>query len=116
MLYTIGTKKELSTLPCQLPDRVYSELLRGTAILDAEYGEERDWLRVGGGSILLENIEDIPHLKNYVNFENHPPEWVTKISNTGYASALFVMDDDRSIVVYMPITILPITLLKDLED
>lgn len=115
MLYTIGTKKELFALPCQLPDRVYSELLRGTAILDAEYGP-RDYFQVGGYSIVLENTDDIRSLKDYVNLESHPPEWVTKISNTGYASALFVMDDDRSIVVYMPITILPITLLKDLED
>lgn len=85
-------------------------------ILDAEYEPTRDYLQVGGYSLIAENLDDIPLIKNHVDFERHPPEWVTRIGNTGYASALFIMNDDFSIMVFMPISILPTTLLKELED
>lgn len=116
MLYRVGTRKELPILACVLPERVYAELLRGLVILDSEYGEDRDSLLIGGFSLIAENCRDIPLIKNHVDYDCHPPEWVTKISNTGYASALFVMNDDFSIMVYLPISILPTTLLKELED
>ena len=116
MLYRVGTKKELSTLPCVLPEKVYAELLRGLAILDAEYGAERDSLLIGGFSLIAENREDVSQIKNYVDYDRHPPEWVTKISTTGYLSALFIMNNDFSIMVYLPVTIAPEAIKKELEE
>ena len=116
MLHVLGTAKELFSRRCNLPQRVLAEVFQGLMILDAEYEPTRDYLQVGGYSLIVENIEDIPLIKNYVDYDRHPPEWVTKISDTGYSSALFVMNDDLSIMVFMPISILPTTLLKELED
>lgn len=116
MLHVLGTVKELSSRSYNLPNRVLTEVFQGLMILDVEYEPTRDYLQVGGYSLVAENLDDVQLIKNHVDYDRHPPEWVTKISNTGYASMLFVMNDDFSIMVYMPISILPTKLLKELED
>lgn len=116
MLYRVGTKKELSPLLCDLPEKVYAELLRGLAILDAEYGDDRDSLLIGGFSLIAENREDVSQIKTYVDYDRHPPEWVTKISTTGYLSALFIMNNDFSIMVYLPEAICPEVIKRELEE
>ena len=115
MLYKLGTVKELRTLECPLPERVWTEIYMGLMILDIEYGENRNYLESGGYSIIVENAEDIPVLKEIIDFDAHPCEWATQIYVTGYLSALYVMNDDFSIMVYMPISIAPEAILRDLE-
>ena len=101
----------------KLPERVYTELLRGTAILDAEYGEDRNYLQSGGYSLILESAEDLIRLKEAIDYERRPCEWATRIGkDTGFSSVLYITNDDFSIVVYMPISILPTTILNELED
>lgn len=116
MLYRVGTKKELSTIGSKLPNRVFTEVFRGIVVLDAEYGADRDSLQVGGFSLIAENSEDVSQIKNYVDYDRHPPEWATKISNTGYTSALFIMNNDFSIMVYLPEALAPDAIKKELED
>ena len=116
MLYTLGTASDLQSLNCTLPSRVRTELFIGLNILDIEYGKNRNPQETGGFSVLIESKEDIPALMKIINFERHPPEWVTKISTTDFTASMFVMNDDFSIIVYMPISILPTQLLKELED
>ena len=116
MLYKLGTVKELLTLECPLPDRVRTEIYMGLMILDIEYGERRNYLESGGYSIIVENKSDIPALKKILDFDSHPCEWATQIHVTGYLSALFVINDDFSIMVYMPISIAPNAILQDLEE
>ena len=115
MLYKLGTTKELQSLNCKLPDRVRTEIYMGLMILDVEYGEDRNYFESGGCSIILEDKEDILTLKEIIDFESHPCEWATQIHVTGYLSALYVMNDDFSIMVYMPISIAPEAILRDLE-
>lgn len=117
MLYRIGTKKELPMVANSLPERVYAELLRGTAILDAEYGEERNYLLTGGYSLIAQTADDLPRLKASIDYEARLCEWATKIGrDTGYISALYIINDDFSIMVYMPQSIAPDTILNELED
>ena len=116
MLHLIGTRKELSTSSLVLPSRVRTELFVGLSVLDCEYGDDRNYLETGGFSLVAENPGDIPAIKNYVDYEKHPCEWTTKISNTGYISSLFVMNNDFSIMVYMPQVIAPQVLLNEMED
>lgn len=116
MLCRIGTTKEIPTLPCQLPDKVRTELLQGLVVLDCEYGLDRDCLSSGGYSLIAEISEDIPKLKEIIDYDTHPCEWATQIGNTGYISALFILNNDFSIMVYMPRSIAPEAIINELED
>ena len=116
MLYRIGLVSEIPTLPSSIPKQVRTEVTQGLVVLDCEYGSDRDYLESGGCSILIENADDLELLKAIVDYDKHPSEWATRIGKTGYASALFIMNNDYSILVYMPIEILPEILLSELED
>jgi hypothetical protein len=55
-------------------------------------------------------------IKQFIDFDKHPPEWVTSISFTKIISALFIVNNDFSIMVYMPQEVAPQSLLSELED
>lgn len=116
MLYRIGHKKDVRTCGCKFHKRALSEVYTGLMILDETYGYERDWENVGGYSILAETTEDVEAIKQHIDFEKHPPEWVTRISFTGILSALFIVNNDFSIMVYIPQEVAPQSLLSELED
>lgn len=117
MLYRVGTTKELPMLRNRLPERVYEEVLRGVAILDCEYGTQRAYLQSGGYSVIVENEEDVLLLKEIVDFDTHPCEWATVIGKgTGFLSALFLLNDDFSIMAYMPREVAPDAILRELEE
>ena len=61
---------------------------------------------------IAENREDVSQIKNYVDYDRNPPEWGTKISTTGYLSALFIMNNDFSIMIYLPEAIAPEAIKK----
>ncbi len=116
MLYRIGHKREAYSCGCKFPKRALTEVYTGLMILDEEYGDDRDCENIGGYSILVEAEEDLEALKQYIDYDKHPPEWVTRISYTNILSSLFIMNDDFSIIVYMPQEIAPQKLLNELED
>ena len=117
MLYRIGTAKDLPKVASLLPERVYTEIAQGIYILDAAYGVDRDPLRSGGYSLLAEDADDLAQLKEIVDYEVHPAEWVTAIGKgTGYLSCLYLMNDDFGIIAYMPRSIAPAAILNDLEE
>ena len=116
MLYTIGTVHELSILPYHLPEELITEVLTGLVVLDAEYEESRNYFESGGYSVIAENIEDIPGLKAIIDFEKHPCEWATKIGRTGFVSALYILNNDFSNMVYLPQDIAPTEIITELED
>ena len=116
MLYTLGTANELSLLPAHLPEELRTEILTGLVVLDAEYGESRNYLESGGYSVFAETVEDIPGLKAIIDYEKHPCEWATKIGRTGFVSVLYILNNDFSIMVYLPQAIAPTAIINELED
>lgn len=116
MLYRIGHKKEVYTCGCKFHKRALQEIDYGLMILDETYGYDRDWEETGGYSILVDSAEDVEAIKTYVDYDKHPPEWVTNIGYTGITSSLFILNNSFSIIVYMPKEILPPSLLTGLED
>ena len=116
MLYTIGTAHELSILPKHLPQELVLEILAGLVILDAEYGESRNYLESGGYSVLADSIEDISGLRAIIDYEKHPCEWATRIGRTSYVSALYILNNDFSIMIYLPLSIAPTEIINELED
>ena len=117
MLYMVGTLCETDKLETKLPVSVFTELVRGIAILDCEYGQNRNYRECGGYSLIVETAEDVQDIKNYVDYEAHPAEWVTSIGkDSGYLSALYIMNDDFSIMIYLPAAIAPTVILDEVED
>ena len=116
MLYRIGHKKDVYSCGCKFPKRALQEVYTGLMVLDETYSYDRNWDQEGGYSILAETAEDVEAVKAYVDWERHPPEWVTSISYTKIISCLFIMNNDFSIMVYMPQEIAPQALLNELED
>lgn len=112
MLYRIGTIQEIPKLTCKLPERVLTEIFQGLVVLDAEYGEDRNYLESGGYTIIAEKIEDISKIP--INIST--PEWVTKISSTDFLSALYILNDDFSVMLYLPEAIAPESIINVLED
>lgn len=117
MLYRIGTENDLPLAASLLPERVFTEVAQGVCILDAEYGTDRDPLQSGGYALIVETADDLSKLREIIDYEIHPCEWVTTIGkNTGYLSCLFLMNDDFGIIAYMPRSIAPAAILNDLEE
>lgn len=115
MLYTIGTTAEIPTLPRHLPEKLVTEIFQGLVILDCEYGPSRNYFEIGGYSIIAETKEDISNLAK-INLHTRQPEWATWIDNTDYISALYILNNDFSIMVYMPTNIMPNIIRKELEE
>ena len=89
-------------LPKHLPEQLLREVFTGLVVLDAEYGSDRNYRESGGFSLIAETREDLPALNEIINTNIHAPEWVTHIGKTGFVSALFIVNDDFTIMVYLP--------------
>ena len=116
VLYRIGTAKELASVKGRVPKQVYEDLTIGVVVLDEEYGKNRDYLQEGGYSLIAETADDLAEVRAAVDYERHPAEWVVRESrNCGYLCCLFIMNDDFSIMLYLPEAVAPDAILKDLE-
>ena len=116
MLYYIGTTKEVSMLEGHLPRQLIGEICRGIVVLDAEYGEERDYFKEGGYSLIVETAEDLQQAREHFDPDQHLCEWATRIGYTNYASALYILDNEFTIMLYLPIAIANNDILENLED
>ena len=116
MLYRIGTTAEIPSLPSHFPEKLITEVFQGLVVLDCEYGENRNCLESGGYSVILETADDIQELAITHDIVTKPPEWATWIDNTGYISALYIINDDFSIMVYMKSEIIPKIIRKELYE
>ena len=117
MLHKIGTLNELDATTLTLPECVMTELTRDIAILDCEYGSQRNIYEVGGYSVIVETADDLPELVKIVDYNHHPCEWVTRLGKDScWVSILFIISDDYAFMVFMPVSILPEVLRADMED
>lgn len=115
MLYKIGTVEEIHALHGKVPEGILEKLYDCTVTLDKAYGTDRDYLECGGYSIIAENPSDVEAVTQIIDLLQHPCEWVDRES-AGFLSALYLLNDDFSIVLFMPIAIAPVALRNELED
>lgn len=111
LLYKVGTLRELSTLDLPLPKYVIARVAECLSILDDAYGANRDYSKQGGFVVIAEDYDDMLSVKELVDYENQPYEWIDKISD--YIIALYLLADDFGIVVAMPAKIAPNTILQE---
>ena len=113
MTYKVKTMDDVVSLPCQLPLAVRDELVRSTAILDYEYGTFRADAD-GGYSLIVQTAADLDEVKAHIDYDQHPPEWVNKFDS--YVAAMYLMTNDFSITLFMPLSVAPHSILNELED
>ena len=117
MLYRVGTTKELPILRNRLPEWVYEDVSYSVAILDREYGTDRNSLQSGGYCLIAETTEDMAAIRDIINYDSRLSEWVDRLGPDGsFIRTLYLLNDDFSITLYIPIAIAPITVTQDLEE
>ena len=107
MVYKLRTLREADALPHTFPSRVWEEILHST-------GEQPETSAIGGYNMVAETREDLETVRAAINLDTHPPEWVCRLDS--YVSALYVMNDDFVILLFLPVAIAPDTILNEMEE
>ena len=113
MLYRIGTMAELPDIVFNVPEAILSDLVIITATLDQEYGAGRDYFSSGGYSVIIESEDDLPQLKQIIDYDVRPCEWVEK--HRGFFSVLYLRNDDYFLNIYIPADLIHIINQSELE-
>lgn len=114
MYCCLGTVKECIALRGKLPERVCSEVLRGVAVLDSIFGETRDYFISGGFSLIATTASDLQRARQIFNDQLHSCEWSTVLGDSGYVSALYLLDNERSVMLYVPMSLANDDILENL--
>ncbi len=115
MYYCLGTAEDCSPLLDRFPKRVMGEVVRGLSVLDADYGTDRNCFKLGGYAIIAETEEDLSNAREIFDDRNFRCEWATKIGNSGYCTAMYLLSDDFAVALYIPVEIGNDNILKELE-
>ena len=116
MYCCVGATKECVGLYDQLPRRVADEVLCGLAVLDSEYGEDRNYFETGGYSLIAETEEDLLQARKIFDDRIHSCEWATRLGDSGYCSALYLLSNEFSVMLYIPIALANDDILENVED
>ena len=116
MFYCLGTVKECADLQGKIPQRVYDEVLRGIAVLDSEYGPARDYFETGGYSLIVDTKKDIFRARQFFDYSNSLCEWSTILGDSGFCSALYLLSNDLSVMLYIPIALANDDILANFEN
>ena len=117
MLYRIGTLAELVSVADIFHPSILQELKVYIDVLDREYGSGSDYLECGGYALLAQTVDDMLAIKEVVDYDVHPCEWATRLgSGTGYVSALYLMNNEYSILVFMPESLAPDDVISEFID
>ena len=103
----LSTTKECEALYGYLPDRVYGELFRGLVVLEAE--------ELTGYSLLADSAADLELARQIFDERTHKCEWATSIGD-GFCSALYLLTNESSFMLYIPISLANNDILENLED
>ena len=111
-MHVIKTTTEAWQVAGEVPEEVLTELVRGAAVLEAEYGDGG----AGGYAIVIQSSADLEEAKDLLDYSTMICEWATRLGDSGYLSALYILDNEFSVVLYMPISLAPDNILLELEE
>ena len=116
MYCCLGTTSECSALYGYLPQTVIGEVVRGICVLQAEFGEDRNYLEVGGYSLIADTPDDLSRAREIFDDRKHFCEWSTKLGDSGFCSALYLLTNEFSVMLYIPINLANEDILENMED
>ena len=111
----LGTTRECSALYGYLPKTVVGEVVRGIAVLQAEFGEDRNYYEVGGYSLIADTPDDLSRARDIFDDRKHYCEWSTKLGDSGFCSALYLLTNEFSVKLYIPINLANEDILQNME-
>lgn len=114
-MFVVGCLEDIKHCYQELPVEVLNDLAEKCILLDYAYGSDRNYFQVGGYSVVLQGVADIEVLKGSVDIYSYICEWSSKVGESSYVSALYVLNDDFTIMVYLPIEIAPENILNSIE-
>ena len=112
----LGTTKECSALYGYLPQTVVGEVVRGISVLQAEFGEDRNYYEVGGYSLIADTRDDLSRAREIFDDRKHFCEWSTKLGDSGFCSALYLLSNEFSVMLYIPISLANEDILENMEN
>ena len=119
-MHKFGTVAELEKLELidRIPQEVYKEALKVVAMLDENFGEDRDVDFDDGGYVcVVENEKDLDYFaENCVELESPTLEYVEHIQTDKelYLNAFFLVNEYESVVtLFIPVSIAPDRLTKE---
>ena len=118
MLYKFGTKKEIEEIKGKIPDVLYQTALNIVKALDENYGADRGEDEDGGFVLVLENVQDIKEAADWhirLDKGNHEHVNLVKCEDGDYINALFLMNNEFGVNVFLAKDIALKILLDDLE-
>lgn len=116
MYCCLGITDECTQLEGKIPMRVMGEIVRGLAVLEAEYGTDRNYLESGGYSLIADTESDLNHARELFDDREHSCEWATKLGESGFCSALYLLTNEFSVMLYIPITLANTDILENMEE
>lgn len=115
MYCCLGTVRECTRLNGYLPQQVIGEILRGLAVLDAEFGVDRNYFETGGYSLVADSEEDLYWARKVFDDRCHKCEWATRLGGGDYISVLYLLNNEFSVMLYIPISLANDDILENLE-
>ena len=115
MIYRVGTYRELSRVATQLPEEIVTAVTGYLRVLDAAYGLVRNWSSVGGYVVIAETCEEGLQLQKELDIAHRVCEWVQPVGNR-FMAVLYLLGDDYSIVMMLPVEAAPMELRKMMEE
>ena len=101
MIYKIGTIRQAKHLRNTTFDEVFDKAVDYIQALDFAYGEQRDFNTTGGYVLYAETVNDIADIEA-VDITTDLFEWIDIIDDS-YVAILYLLGDDYSIVVIIPL-------------
>ena len=114
MIYSIGSFDDACKYTKVLNVDVFNDICLNIAHLKEHYGKNFDYTKIGGYSVVVENADDLMEFKDIIDYESHLCEWADSLPDGMYVSALFVVNNDLSVRLYVPKAIAPKSVLDSL--
>lgn len=105
-MYRIQNVSEVEAIKHKLSEEVYEKLVDDVKELENKSFD--------GCSLILETKDDLSELKSMVDYTVHLSEEVLKLNE--YLWCLYLMNDEYSVNVLVPITIAPQEMLDEVEE
>ena len=99
MFQIIGTKQQAVRVKNTKPKEAYELLIQTVAILDENYGSQRDYTKIGGYCIIADTEEDLNRAELYLDYEQRLYEWEEVYEDI--IARLYLLGDDFAIVLFM---------------
>ena len=117
MVHKFVIPSDLVRLPDFTPAGLKNALLDDLTLLSLAYGENRNFEDSGGFVLYCTPESTADELKAVFDPEKHCPEWASVMeSESLYCSALYVLNNDFTVTLYVPIAMADEAIMEELKE